>query len=153
VLALQCGQVLSCRLYHGGWQSWGSMQRRHVLHGGHRNDASLHTLYCRQVLPCGLHYRPRNRALQCGQVLPCKIRYKPRIWGLRYRFLLHVGSNDTSLHTLPCGQVLPCGLHYKPRILRCPLGRFLSCRMYHVRVKKLLAVPRRSILRIGLLGA
>ena len=86
---------MSCRLYHCGWKSWGTVQRRHLLHCGLRDDASLHTLHCRQILPCGLHY--------------------------------------------------------KLRILRCPLGCFLSGRMYHVSVRKLLPVPRRSILRIGLL--
>ena len=69
MLALQCGQVLSCRLYHCGWQSRGSVQRRHVLHGGFRKFLGVLALPCGQILPSRLRHDSRIWALQCRKFL------------------------------------------------------------------------------------
>ena len=121
MLALQCGQVLSCRLYLCEWQSRGSVQSRLILHGGFRNCLGVLALQCGQVLSCRLYHcewQSRGRvqrrhvlhggfrkflgmlALPCWQILPCRLRHDSRIWALQCRKFLYWLCPTSLVHCL-----------------------------------------------------
>jgi hypothetical protein len=93
------GQVLLCRLVHGGRKR--TVQCRQLLYFGHRYHSSMHALFFRQVLLCGFIYCRRKWALLGGQVLPCRLVHGGGKWTVQcWQLLYFRHRNHVSMHAL-----------------------------------------------------